>query len=117
MNMTFVFKHLDHSDSLQEYAMNRLEQTLQFLLKEGAGHCHFSKTKLLFRVEIVVNTRLKFFKSSDENQDVYAAVENAIVKLEKQVMKTRQLHKSHKNQAKTKRHKFDQEVMLYKKAA
>jgi putative sigma-54 modulation protein len=117
MHMSFVFKHLDHSESLQEFAMSRIEQALQFLLKDGAGHCHFSKTKSFFRVEIVVNTKLKFFKSADEAQDIYAAVENAVTKLEKQVMKTRKVHKSHKDQAKTKRSKFGQELLLYKKAA
>ncbi|MFN7904116.1 MAG: ribosome hibernation-promoting factor, HPF/YfiA family [Pseudobdellovibrionaceae bacterium] len=117
MKMSFVFKHLDHSESLQEFAQNRLDETLQFLLKQGLGHCHFSKTKSVFHVEIVVNTQLKFFKSSAESEDVYAAVEKAVLKLEKQVMKSRQLNKSRKSQSGSKWDKLDQDLLSYRKAA
>lgn len=117
MKMSFVFKHLDHSESLQEYAHGRIDQTLQFLLKQGFGHCHFSKTRSFFNVEIVVNTKVKFFKSRAESQDIYVAVDEAITKLEKQVMKSRKTNKSHKGQARSKREMLDSEIMRYKRAA
>ena len=117
MKISFVFKHLDHSESLQEYAHGRIDQTLQFLLKEGSGHCHFGKTRSFFHVEVVINTKLKFFKARAESQDIYTAVDEAVTKLEKQVMKSRKTNKSYKSQARSKREMLDSDFLRYKRAA
>ncbi len=117
MKISFVFKHLDHSESLQEYAHGRIDQTLQFLLKQGAGHCHFSKTRSFFSVEIVVNTKVKFFKARAEATDIYSAVDEAVSKLEKQIMKSRKTNKSHRGQPKSKWELLESDFVRYKRAA
>jgi len=62
MKLQFTFKHLDPSDSLQEYTRHRLNDISQFLLKEGMGHVYFSKSKGEFLAEVNVNSRQKYLK-------------------------------------------------------
>lgn len=96
MKTSYTFKHLDHSESLLNYTNERLQQIGRFLLKEGFGNVYYSKQKGEFCVEISVNTRHKYFKASSYSQDVYAAVDQVIDKLEKQFLKTRKLLQDHK---------------------
>ncbi len=96
MKTKYTFKHLDHSDSLVDYTNERLQEIGKFLLKEGSGSVYFSKQKNEFCVEISVNTRHRYFKASSFHEDVYAAVEDVVQKLEKQFLKTRKLHQDHK---------------------
>ena len=96
MKLQFTFKHLDHSEALQEYAQHRLNDISQFLLKEGLGQVYFSKTKSQFSVEVTVNSKQKFFKASSNSMDVYEAVDLVAYKLEKQFLRLRKLHTNHK---------------------
>lgn len=96
MKTVYTFKHLDHSESLLEYTDNRLQEISQFLLKEGHGNVYYSKQKNEFCVEISINTRQKYFKAISYGFDVYAAVDSAVEKLQKQFLKTRKIHKQHK---------------------
>ncbi|QDK36825.1 ribosome hibernation-promoting factor, HPF/YfiA family [Bdellovibrio sp. NC01] len=96
MKLNYTFKHLDHSDSLETYTAERMEEIGKFLLKEGYGNVYFSKTKNEFCVEVSVNTREKYFKASGFSVDVYAAVDSVVEKLEKQFLKNTKLHKDHK---------------------
>lgn len=96
MKMMFTFKHLDHSDALETYTKEKIDDISRFLLKHGHGQCVFSKTRSFFSVEVSLNTKLKFFRASAENQDIYAAVDDVISKLEKQFLKVRKQAQHHK---------------------
>lgn len=96
MKSTYTFKHLDHSDALVDYFEERLGEISKFLLKDGHGQVCFSKQKSEFCVEVSINTRQRYFKAVCNDHDIYTAVDNAVMKLERQIMKTRQVHKEHK---------------------
>lgn len=96
MKLSYTFKHLDHSDSLQEYTDQRMIEISRFLLKDGTGNVYYSKQKGEFCVEISVNTREKYFKASCYHPDIYEAVDMVVDKLEKQFLKTNKLNKYHK---------------------
>lgn len=113
MKMTFTFKHLDHSDSLQTYASQRIEEISRFLLKDGHGQCVFSKTRNEFQVEVSLNTKLKFFRASSHHQDIYHAVDEVVAKLEKQFLKIRKQHKHHKNLEHYRWKRSDEQLELY----
>lgn len=96
MKLQFTFIHLDHSEALQEYAQNRLDEISSFLLKEGQGQVTFSKLKTDFSVQVSIHSKMKYFRASGHSTDAYEAVDKVAMKLEKQFLKTRKLHQNHK---------------------
>ncbi len=116
MKLNYTFKHLDHSDPLVEYTDGRMDEIGQFLLKEGYGSVYFSKQKNEFCVEISVNTRQKYFKASCYGPDVYAAVDLAVDKLEKQFLKLHKQVKDHSRPDNTKEGRLET-ALRYRKAA
>ncbi|WP_415063900.1 ribosome hibernation-promoting factor, HPF/YfiA family [Bdellovibrio sp.] len=116
MKLNYTFKHLDHSESLENYTAEKMSEVGRFLLKEGYGSVYFSKQKNEFCVEISVNTREKYFKATAYGTDVYGAVDSAAEKIEKQFLKTSKQYKNHKKPELTKEGRLEQ-VMRWKKAA
>jgi len=96
MNLTFAFKHLDHSDSLQNYMQDQMDRVGTFLLKDGLGQVLFSKKNKLFLIEVSVKTPLKYFRAKATHFDPYSAVDEVVLKLEKQFLKNRKLNTGHK---------------------
>jgi putative sigma-54 modulation protein len=107
MKLNYTFKHLDHSESLEKYTEDKMAEISQYLLKEGYGSVYFSKQKNEFCVEISVNTRQKYFKSSAFGPDVYAVVDLAVDKLEKQFLKINKQFKDHKKPELSKEGRLD----------
>lgn len=96
MKLTYFFRHLDFSKALTEYTKEQLLEVSRFLLKDGFGHAHYSKVHHQFCVEIAVNTRERYFKAKAHDTDPYAAVDQAIAKLETQFKKVKKVIKNHK---------------------
>ncbi len=96
MKLTFAFIHLDHSDSLQNYIQSQMDRIGIFLLKGGIGQVNLSKKKKHFYIDISVKTPLKYFRAKSSHYDIYSAVDELVVRLEKQFMKNRKLNKTHK---------------------
>jgi putative sigma-54 modulation protein len=99
MKVQYTFKHLDHSDALEEYCQSRLDDCSRFLLKDYRGHVSFSKHLKEFCVEITIQTHEKPFRSKSHHFDVYSAVDEAAMKLEKQLLKMRKMVTHHKSPA------------------
>lgn len=117
MKLNFTFKHLDHSESLVNYAEEKLSDVGRFLLKEGYGNVYISKQKSEFCIEVSVNTREKYFKASAYGTDPYTAVDVATEKLEKQFLKINKQAKYHKKPELSKEGRLEQAVRYYRKAA
>ncbi len=96
MKLSYTFKHLDHSDALQEYTDQRMIEIGRFLLKDGSGSVIFSKQKNEFCVEISVKAPEKYFKAIHYSTDIYEAVDFVVDKLEKQFLKNTKQRKNHK---------------------
>lgn len=116
MKLNYTFKHLDRSDSLETYTDERMSEIGQFLLRDGYGNIYFSKQKNEFCVEVSVNTREKYFKASAFGMDVYAAVDCAVEKLEKQFLKNSKQFKDHKKPELSKEGRLET-ALRFKKAA
>jgi putative sigma-54 modulation protein len=96
MKSKYTFKHLDHSDSLVEYADQKLNEVGKFLLKEGQCNVYFSKDQHEFNVEVSINSKQKFFKATGSSTDIYIAVDLMADKLEKQFLKVKEIYSDHK---------------------
>jgi putative sigma-54 modulation protein len=96
MKSNFTFKHLDYSESLVNYTNSKLDEIGQFLLKDGRSNVYYYKNQHEFNVEVSINTRQKFFKASASAPDIYVAVDMMVDKLEKQILKVKDIYMDHK---------------------
>lgn len=96
MKVQYIFKHLDHSDALQDYTQTLLDSCSRFLLKDTKAHVTFSKRQKEFCVEVTVFTKQRAFRSKSFHFDVYASVDESVQKLEKQFLKVRKINTHHK---------------------
>ena len=108
MKLTFAFIHLDHSDSLQNYIQHQMDRIGFLLLKEGLGQVHLSKKKKNFNIQILVKTSLKYFQAKASHFDPYTAVDQVVLKLEKQFLKIRKQNQHHKKYTLSKSGRLDQ---------
>lgn len=123
MKLAFNFKHLDYSKSLELYTQEEVDKISFFLLKEDLGSVQFSKSKTDFLVEISIPSKQKYFKAEARHFDIYSAVDLAIEKLEKQLLKVNKINKDHKKvqlskwgKLETLNHRFEVKAK-YRKAA
>lgn len=124
MKAQHTYKHIDRSESLEKFVDQRLREVERFLLKQGMAQIVYGKQKGLFTIEVTLSSKEKYFKSTEEGVEIYAAVSEALNKLEKQILKTRKINTNHKKYDLSKRGKldrvnerFEHQMAKWKKAA
>lgn len=108
MKLNFDFKHLDYSKSLELYLQDCLEKLVHLFLRESEGCVFVSKTKNEYCVEINIQTPEKYFKAKAVDFDIYIAVDLALERLEKQVLRVRKKNQHHKKAELSKLGKLEQ---------
>lgn len=98
MKVDFSFKHVDVSDSLMEYAQERLEKLEKFELKPMDVHFTVSMHKHECIVECAMIEGRRKFRAEAVSDDFYRSVEMVINKLWRQLSKDKRRLKHHKNQ-------------------
>ncbi len=96
MRVQITFKHLDQSLNLEEYTKEKLTKTGRFLLKDAFAHVYFSKFRGRFKAEISMNTKERYLRGSGMAGDIYQAIDEAMDKIQKQLLKIRKVNKHHK---------------------
>lgn len=97
MKVSFTFKHVDTSESLMNYAEERLEKVEKFELQPMDVHFVISKDNHECAVEVAVLEGRRKFKASAISDDFYRSVEMVTNKLLRQMAKDKRRLKHHKN--------------------
>ncbi len=90
-------KHMDVGASLKEYVLDRIDSGVKkYLFDITQAKVVFSKKSPFYHVEILIHdSHMGFVKAEAETDDVYAAFDTAIVKIEKQLRKYKGKIKKH----------------------
>ncbi len=107
MKFSYVFKHLDASDSAVEYAAELFSRLDKQLFKPEQAHITFSSYRNEFCTEVTMKTNDGFFKARGVGDTLYAAIDEASEHLSKQYTRQRKKAKNHK------RHYRQQHVQLH----
>jgi ribosomal subunit interface protein len=93
------FKHVDVSESLQQYAESALTKESRFLLKDSQWQIFYSKGKHHHecQVDVHVQNGTGHFKTSVTSDSFYTAVDEAAEKLSKQFQKKKEKLQHHKD--------------------
>lgn len=89
MVTTVCGKHMDVGASLQQHVHNRLDSGVKkFLNHATQAKVTFSKRHHLYHADVIIHdSHMGIIKADSESDDVYAAFDIAIVKIEKQLRK------------------------------
>ena len=107
MSWKHHFKHVDRSESLENYIESQFEKVDYFLLKEGQWHVYYSFDQHRCCIEVSGGNGTGHFKAKALSDDFYVAADLLIDKLSKQFRRKKEKVKNHKKFHKSKEGQLD----------
>jgi len=95
MQMNITFRHLDPIDSLKIYAREKIDRVNKYLDKSTEAHVVLSVEKHLHQADIRLQSGSFTLRGREESQDMYASIDLAVDKIEKQLKRYKEKLKHH----------------------
>jgi len=97
MQVTTTFRHMEQSDALKTYAEEKLERVAKYIDSPINAQVYFAvEKKIRHIVEIVITAKGVNTKAAEATNDMYAAVDAVIDKIERQLKRYKEKIKAHK---------------------
>ena len=97
MQVTTTFRHMEQSDALKSYAEEKLERVGKYIDGPINVQVYFAvEKKIRHIVEIVIAAKGISTKASEATNDMYAAIDAVIDKIERQLKRYKEKIKDHK---------------------
>jgi putative sigma-54 modulation protein len=87
MQLSVTGRHVEVTDPLRQYALGKVERLSRHFEHVLDGHVTLSVEKLVHRAECTLNLSGKTLHADAEGQDVYAAIDVLVDKLDRQLLK------------------------------
>lgn len=87
MKLTVAGRNIEITDGIREHLQNKMSKTISELGEKADVHVALSVEKHRHFAEVTVKTKGFSVHSTDETEDLYASMDNALVKIEKQLRK------------------------------
>jgi len=101
MQTSVTFKNLDPSDNLKSYVSNKLNKLDKLLDNPAEANVVLSVEKIRHIAEIKVTGDRLNINCREKTNDMYSSIDMALNKLEKQIKKSKQKIKSHRQGARS----------------
>jgi putative sigma-54 modulation protein len=103
MQTQFVFRHMDSSDALRNYAEERLAKIKRYFSDPLKVNCTFEVEKIhhIAAFDVILRNGLQLH-SSEKTENMYSSIDMALAKMERQVRRYKErisAHKPHKGKA------------------
>ncbi len=95
MNLTISGHHVDVTPSIREYVMNKLDRITRHFDQVIDIAVIFSVEKLRQKAEINLHVRGRDLHSEATEEDLYAAIDLSVDKLDRQVVKHKECIQAH----------------------
>ncbi|MBI5562004.1 MAG: ribosome-associated translation inhibitor RaiA [Deltaproteobacteria bacterium] len=96
MQVTVTFRHMDSSEALRQYAVEKSDRLSKYLFEPVDIHWILSVEKIRHIADVTVNANGVAIKAQAGTGGMYSAIDGAIDKVEKQVRKHKEKVKDHK---------------------
>lgn len=97
MQVTTTFRHMEQSDALKSYAEEKLERVVKYIDAPINVQVYFTvEKKIRHIVEIVITAKGVNTKATEATNDMYAAIDAVIDKIERQLKRYKEKIKAHK---------------------
>ena len=96
MQITTTFRHLEPSDPLKSYAEEKLERIKKYIDEPIVAQVFMTVEKIRHCAEVTLTAKGITIKASEETNDMYAAVDAVVDKIERQLRRYKERIKEHK---------------------
>lgn len=103
METTFTFRNLEASDALKTHTLDKLQKLDKYLIKPEKVHVIFHVERFQHIVEVTLNANGLPYVSHERASDMYASIDGALAKLERQLKRYKEQLKRHKDRARSRR--------------
>ncbi len=104
MDITVTFRHLEPTDALRDYAQEKISRIKKYVGSPADVAVILSLEKHRHQAEITLSTNGFTVNAKEVTEDMYAAIDLAVDKLERQVKKHKEKIKNHKTAERTARY-------------
>ncbi len=95
MQFNITFRQFGASDSLKEYAREKVERVNRLLDRAGEAHVVLSLERHLHHADITIYSGAWVLRGREKSDDMYASIDLAMDKIERQLRRYRDKLKSH----------------------
>lgn len=96
MQLAVTFRHMEPSDALKNYVQERATKLTRYIDKPLESQVTLTVQKFRHIVEVVINCDGLRIAGTEAHEDMYAAIDLVMDKIERQVKKYRQKIRKHK---------------------
>ena len=99
MNLTITGHHIEVTPAIREFVTTKLDRVIRHFDHVTSVNVILSVEKLRQKAEVTLHVRGKDIFSEAEDQDLYAAIDALVDKLDRQVVKHKQKTQDHGHNA------------------
>lgn len=96
MQITTTFRHMESSDALKTYAEDKLAKVQKYIDEPIVAQVFMTVEKIRHSAEITITAKGITIKASEETNDMYAALDAVVDKIERQLRRYKERIKEHK---------------------
>ncbi|HPI93089.1 MAG TPA: ribosome-associated translation inhibitor RaiA [Deltaproteobacteria bacterium] len=100
MKTDITFKNIDSSDALKEYALKRLSKIDKYIDRTAEAHIVLSVEKRRHKADVTLTADGAVINAVEITEDLYAAIDTVMDKLERQIKKHKEKLQGKKTQPK-----------------
>jgi putative sigma-54 modulation protein len=101
MQIDITFKNMESSDALKDYAFKRLSKMERYIDRTGEAHIVLSIEKRRHKADVTFTADGTVINAVEITEDLYAAIDMVMDKLERQIKKHKQKMQDKKSQGKS----------------
>lgn len=101
MHIDITFKNVDPSEALKDYATKRLSKIGKYIDRPAEAHVVLSVEKIRHKAEVTLNADGVIVNAVEITEDLYAAIDMVMDKVERQIKKHKQKLQDHKGSVRT----------------
>jgi len=87
MRISITFRHLEATDAIKQYVQDKVGRIQRYLTGPAEAQVVLSTERHLQGCDVTISGGGKVFKSSEVSDDMYASVDRAVDRIERQVQK------------------------------
>lgn len=99
MQVSVTFRQMEATPALKNHAADRVQRIAKFISKPTDAHVVLSLEKYMHKADITLNTNGLLIRGAEKSDDMYASIDRAIEKIERQLKRYREKLKHHKPRA------------------
>ena len=113
MNLNITFRHVEPSEALKQYAIEKVQRLTRYFDGVVEGHVILGQEKIRHLAEVTLQANGLRINAKQENADFYSAIDNVVDKLERQLVRYKEKLKRHKPLTNRERRSLKEKVYAY----